>query len=242
MAQANTGATALTLDGGTLRYTGVAMTSTNFNRKIRLNAGGGTLELASTGIGWIAGAGTTSVITGPGSFTKTGTQQLIVSGFTDYDGITFINAGELQMRDSARGLGSTVGKTVVASGAQLATGGGGSLGAIFENIDLNGTGSSGGGALQCNDGPTATFAGTITLVTDSAIGGGSPAALICWPVSILLKVPSAVKMPVRMPAPTAASSLPMPISTRMPAQMMTASTSMTPTFSNLNISRSSCTP
>ena len=178
----NTGATALTLDGGTLRYTGVAMTSTNFNRKIRLNAGGGTLELASTGIGWIAGAGTTSVITGPGSFTKTGTQQLIVSGFTDYDGITFINAGELQMRDSARGLGSTVGKTVVASGAQLATGGGGSLGAIFENIDLNGTGSSGGGALQCNDGPTATFAGTITLVTDSAIGGGSPAFVISGPV------------------------------------------------------------
>jgi autotransporter-associated beta strand protein len=165
-----------------LRYTGAAMNGTTFNRKIRLNAGGGTLELASTGIGWIAGAGTTSVITGPGSFTKTGTQQLIVSGFTDYDGTTFINSGELQMRDSARGLGSTVGKTVVASGAQLATGGGGSLGTIFENIDLNGLGSSGGGALQCNDGPTATFAGTITLVTDSAIGGGSPSWVISGPV------------------------------------------------------------
>lgn len=179
----NAAATALTFDGGTLRHTGAAMTSTNFNRRITLSAGGGTLDLAGTGLGWIANAGSASVISGPGSFTKLGTQQLIISGFSDYDGITFINAGEVQIRDNARGLGSTVGKTVVASGAQFATGGGGAgVGIISENIDLNGTGVSGGGALQCNDGPIANFAGTIMLVTNSSIGGGSPNCFISGPV------------------------------------------------------------
>ena len=154
----------LSFDGGTLRYTGGSVPPNSFNRAITLNAGGGTLD-ADIGIGyWF----TTGVISGSGALTKTGAGQLIIQATNTYDGITYLNQGEIQMRDLSA-LGSTVGKTVVASGAQLCAANP-LIGTVNEPLELNGNGG-GNGALQANDGGTiVTYAGNVTLASDSGVG------------------------------------------------------------------------
>lgn len=81
-------------------------------------------------------------------------------------------------------MGSTVGGTVVADGARFCAGGG-LTGTISEPLVLNGLGGNGGGALQANDGGTAvTYAGDITLASDSGLGsGGGIAFTITGPIS-----------------------------------------------------------
>ena len=153
----------LSFNGGTLSYTGGSVGGNNFNRDISLGAGGGTLEVVSAGF-WF----TTGVFSGSGPLTKIGNGQLIVAGNSNYDGVTYINQAEIQIRN-LNALGSSVGNTVVASGARLCAGG--SLtGTINENLVLNGDGG-GSGALQANDGGTnVNYAGNITLASDTAMG------------------------------------------------------------------------
>ena len=114
-----------------------------------------------------------------GDITKIGNSQLIFFVANSYNGATYIDEGELQIRN-ADALGSTAGKTVVADGAQLCAGGRGTIGYVYEDIDLNGLGADYNGALQCNDGASGgsiatevDYAGTITLATDSGIGSKS---------------------------------------------------------------------
>ncbi|MBN8456880.1 MAG: autotransporter-associated beta strand repeat-containing protein [Verrucomicrobia bacterium] len=171
--------TDLVLNGGTLRYTGGSVGGGGFNRAITLGTNGGGLDAAMTGF-WF----TTGVISGPGALTKSGTGQLIVQANNTYDGITYLNAGEIQLR-SLTALGSTVGGTVVADGARLCAGGA-LTGTITENLVLNGLGGNGGGALQANDGGTAvTYSGNITLATDSGFGSfaGGIAFTVTGPIS-----------------------------------------------------------
>ena len=56
------------------------------------------------------------VISGSGSLTKIGAAQLILQANNTYTGVTYVNTGNLQIRN-VNALGSTAGKTVVASGA-----------------------------------------------------------------------------------------------------------------------------
>ena len=171
--------TDLVLNGGTLRYTGASVGGGGFNRAITLGTNGGGLDASMTGF-WF----TTGVISGSGALTKSGTGQLIVQANNTYDGITYLNAGEIQLR-SLTALGSTVGGTVVADGARLCAGGA-LTGTITENLVLNGLGGNGGGALQANDGGTAvTYSGNITLATDSGFGSfaGGIAFTVTGPIS-----------------------------------------------------------
>ena len=155
---------AMTLNGGTLRYTGTSVNFGNFGRAITLEAGGGTLDAAFDGY-WF----TTGVISGSGPLTKTGGGQLIIQATNTYDGITYLNQGEIQLR-SLGALGSTLGQTIVADGARLCAGGG-LTGTVDENLELNGSGGNASGALQANDGGTVvTYAGNLTLASDSGVG------------------------------------------------------------------------
>lgn len=162
--------TSLTLKDATLRYTGGSVGYGGFNRSIALQGSNVTFDLAMTGFcfttGTISGGESTSI-------TKAGPNgQWIVQATNTYDGVTYLNEGEIQLRD-ASGLGSTVGNTIVANGARLCAGGA-LTGTISENVVLTGNGG-GNGALQANDGGTiGNFAGTVTLAGDSAMGGGAP--------------------------------------------------------------------
>ena len=175
----------ITLNGGTFLFGGKLPTSGTFNRSWTMGANGGTV-MSATNTFYLAGQ-----ISGPGSFTKSGGQQIIlgdvVSGTLSagasniFSGNTLVTQGELQIRNN-NALG--YGKAVVTSGADLAVGGGvayASLGTIPNNIDLNGDGPSSNGALQVNDNnTTANFSGTINLVTSSSVGvvAGNPLTFI----------------------------------------------------------------
>lgn len=156
----------LSFDGGTLVYTGAgSIGGGGFNREVTLNAGGGTLDL-STPAGFVF---TSGIFSGNGGLTKKGTRQLIINTNNTYTGNTLISEGEIQMR-TLDALGTTAGKTTVASGARLCAGGA-LVGTINENIELNGLGG-GNGALQANDTNTVVnYAGAITLLSESGIGG-----------------------------------------------------------------------
>ena len=109
------------------------------------------------------------------TLTKSGTGTATLSRANTYTGQTNVNAGKLQIRH-VNALGTTAGKTVVASGAVLSVGGG-LTGTINEPIDLNGSGD-GNGALQSLDaGTDVTFAGPINLVSNAGIGGTSHIAI-----------------------------------------------------------------
>ncbi|WP_367871012.1 beta strand repeat-containing protein [Luteolibacter sp. Populi] len=161
--------TTLSIDGGTLRFTNTAVNVglNVFNKAITLGAAGGTLDGMTGGNWFISGA-----ISGPGSLTKTGARQMIIQASNTFDGDFFVNQEEVQFR-TLDALGSTVGKTVVsATNNSRVSAGGAVVGTVNENFELNGLGN-GNGALQANDGGTnVTYAGNITLATDSGIGGG----------------------------------------------------------------------
>jgi fibronectin-binding autotransporter adhesin len=144
--------TAISIDGSTLRYTGSGSIGLNtFNRTIALGANGGIVDTSTPANFWLL----SGLISGPGSFTKIGSRQMILQAANTYDGFTFINEGEVQIR-TFDSLGSTVGHTVVANNTRLGIGMGG----------------NGNGALQTNDaGVVPTFSGSITLNGDAGIGG-----------------------------------------------------------------------
>ena len=156
---------ALNFNGGTFQYTGAAVGVGGFNRDLTLGAHGGTVEQeSSSGIYLFI----TNKITGAGSFTKTGSQQLILGDFAagtgsnDYTGITYVYTGDLQIRN-ASALGSTAGKTVIYAGGDLSAACGGTFtNSVMENIDLA------GGYLR---GGPADFGGVITVVSNATAGG-----------------------------------------------------------------------
>jgi fibronectin-binding autotransporter adhesin len=169
--------TSITLNGGALQWAGPALGAGLFNRPFALGASGGTIGSSSVRF-YLGGP-----ISGPGSLTKTGAVQIILGDIAggiaagasnSYSGNTYVTQSELQFRNP-HALGS--GKVVVSAGADLAAGGGGNFGTITNDIDLNGDGPSSAGALQVNDNNTsATFDGTIHLITSASVGtfGGSP--------------------------------------------------------------------
>ena len=84
-----------------------------------------------------------------------------------YTGNIIVSQGELQDRvTAANSLGT--GTVNVTNGADLATGGAGTI-TIANAITLNGTGN-GNGALQANDGTAGVYSGPITLAATSNIG------------------------------------------------------------------------
>jgi len=86
----------VTLDGGTLEYTGAGLADLLANRGFTLGAGNGTFLLANGNL-YING-----VVNGPGALIKNGASQLRLTNPTNtYAGGTFINAGEIGLDDDA---------------------------------------------------------------------------------------------------------------------------------------------
>ncbi len=98
---------------------------------------------------------------------KSGSGTLILVGANAFTGFDFVNQGILQVQNST---GTGAGTTYVSNNAavQLI---GITANALTKPFILNGSGPSGGGALEnLVGGGAATFAGTITLNTSSTIG------------------------------------------------------------------------
>lgn len=164
--------TTLAFNGGTLQYTGPALDGSSFNRQITLGPNGGFIDQESSSGVYLF---ITNLISGAGSLTKTGPQQVIIgdvggrTGNNAYSGITYVNDGQLQLRHT-NALGSAAGKTVVTAPGNVAAGGG-LQGSILEPFDLSGDGD-GNGALQAVDSGTAvSYAGHINLVGEAGVGG-----------------------------------------------------------------------
>ena len=107
----------------------------------------------------------TSVISGTGGLTKSGTGTNYLSGTNSYSGLTTISAGVLNIQNPSA-LGATNSGTTVASGAQLQLQGGVTI--AGEALSLNGTGLINSGALRNVSGSN-LWSGTITLAAASTI-------------------------------------------------------------------------
>jgi autotransporter-associated beta strand protein len=158
------GAEALTLNGtgtaaqgalsgtGTSSHSGTVLLATNSS--IGVAAGADTLTLS----GNISG-------TGAATLTKVGAGTLILSGAgSNYTGLTTVSAGILRVQN-ASALGTTAAGTSVTGGANLQLD---SVALGAEALTLNGTGTTGQGALSGTG--TSSASGTVLLATDSAIG------------------------------------------------------------------------
>ena len=130
-----------------------------------LSSGGFTLTVASSGNTQINGA-----IGGSGSLTKTGNGNLMLSGTNSYSGSTTISAGVLSLNNGSA-LGTTGSGTSVSAGASLDLNGLNYSSA--EPLTLNGLGPGNIGALINSNSTAATFAGLITLGSNSSIIGQS---------------------------------------------------------------------
>ena len=84
----------LVLDGGTLRYTGVSVTT---DRGATFDAGGGTIDVSAGGAVLTVGG----TLTGDGNLTKSGAGNLTLSGANTYTNGTVINGGVLLLNNAS---------------------------------------------------------------------------------------------------------------------------------------------
>lgn len=106
------------------------------------------------------------IISGTGTFEKTGAGVLTLSGVNTFSGNALVSQGSVKLGDNAA-LGTTGGYTTVASGAALDLNGknvGGEL------VKISGTGISGAGALVNTSGSSATGL-RLELLAAASIGG-----------------------------------------------------------------------
>jgi autotransporter-associated beta strand protein len=157
------------VSGGTLDIGGLSNSIHSFQITGGTVTGSGALNVTTYTFTVQGGQVDVALAGASNGVTKSSAQTAILSAANTYGGQTNVSAGNLQIRNLAA-LGTTAGKTVVASGAVLSVGGG-LTGTINEPLNLNGTGD-GNGALQAVDsGTNVTFAGAINLVSTSGIGG-----------------------------------------------------------------------
>ncbi len=159
---------AVVFNGGTLQYTGPNANGSVFNRAVSIGANGATIDQSGYGYLYVSG-----LISGSGTLTKAGASQLVVSGNnTGYTNITYVNSGQLQLRN-VNGLGSGSTSVMVTNTGASVAAGGALTGTIAKNFTLAGDGD-GNGALQANDTGTAvTFAGAINLAANASLGGNA---------------------------------------------------------------------
>jgi autotransporter-associated beta strand protein len=159
------GTKTINFDGGTIR---AGADSTTFLQAatgltVKVQNGGATFDTNGNNITVAAAL----VADGSGGLTKSGAGTLRLSGANTYTGATLVNTGTLQVTAN-NALGTAAGGTTVANTATL------ELNNVnystAEPLSLNGSGTSGSGALK-NTG-TSTYAGTITAATNATINAG----------------------------------------------------------------------
>src|SRR4030095_15732473 len=162
--------TAVTLDGGTLRYTGTtSVTSGNFNREIAVGASGGTMDNASGGGRFIFvgasfnGSGTLNFV----DSTLSKDQFLITSGSPSFSGNVIVgngsaNSGMLQYR-SANADPFGTGTIQVNGGILTADIGTTTPTTLGNNLILN------GGTVGTQQ-PNMTYTGPVSLQASSTVG------------------------------------------------------------------------
>jgi autotransporter-associated beta strand protein len=165
-ATVNTGTNTLTVVNGITQASGSAA-----NTISGTGPGGVVLAQSQTWTNNSANDLTVSApVSGTANLTKAGTGRLILSGANTYTGTTSVNVGTLRASHGSA-LGGTLQGTTVASGATLELSGG--ITVTGEALTLNGTGDGGNGALR-NESGNNTFAGNITLASNSTIQSDVP--------------------------------------------------------------------
>ena len=169
--------TTLAFNGGTLQYTGPNADGTAFNRAVTIDTNGATMDQSGSGYLFITG-----LISGSGSLTKQGTNQLVVSGNnTGYTNTTFVKNGQVQLRN-VNALGNSTSLVIATNdGTSVATGGN-LAGTIVKPFTLGGIGDS-NGVLQANSTGVVNFSGAINLITNASIGGSGASNLITGTIS-----------------------------------------------------------
>lgn len=162
----------VTVDGGTLRFTGSAAGTT---RTTILGANGGTFDIATAG-----GIYTASGFTGAGALTKLGAGTLVLNGDNTHTGGTTIEAGSLRINGTIAGnivdngtliFGNATAYTHAGSitGTGSVTAAGSALLTLTGNSNIGSTLSSNStGGLLITNGANIAWGGATTL---SAIGG-----------------------------------------------------------------------
>jgi fibronectin-binding autotransporter adhesin len=114
-----------------------------------------------------------SGVLGGGGFTKRGPGMLTLAGANTYSGTTNVLAGLVDVTN-AQGLGTISGQTVVLSGGAVGVDG---TFALPEQLTVNGSGVSNGGAVEGRSG-NPTIAAPIAMATASSIGVDASASVM----------------------------------------------------------------
>jgi fibronectin-binding autotransporter adhesin len=132
-------------------------------------AAGGTVNLGANTLttGDANNTAFAGTVNGAGGLTKQGVGTFTLNGNNGYAGATAINAGTL-VAGNAGALGTAAAGTTVANNASLQLANGVAIGA--EALTINGNGVGGIGALTQAAGGSSSFAGAITVATNSTIG------------------------------------------------------------------------
>ncbi|MBT8567984.1 hypothetical protein G6698_08200 [Polynucleobacter paneuropaeus] len=197
-----TGPTALTFNNA-INYTGsnggvLALSAANTYAG-NTTIGGGTLSLSSAGnLGGGSYAGTITIgsgavfkdassvaqtisgsISGAGSIVKdTSTSTLALTNANTLTGGITINAGTLQIGNAAASGGTSINNNAITIAAGAALDLNGQTTNAYSSLTLNGSGINNAGALTNSASGSASYAGSVTLNTASAIGSGTGAITI----------------------------------------------------------------
>ncbi|MBN8461064.1 MAG: autotransporter-associated beta strand repeat-containing protein [Verrucomicrobia bacterium] len=181
--------TDVTLNGGTLRYTGGNNGSdagAKFNRNISVGAGGGTIDVGGTGFlfyaGTLTGSGTLKIIDGSGDANN---RQLLVTGNSPlFSGNIEIgngsaNSGWVQYRSAAASPFGSGTVTIMTGGVLSSDSGSGNPASLANNIVLSGgtlasqsVGTNYTGSVTANTGTISSFStGTSNIVLSGTLLG-----------------------------------------------------------------------
>lgn len=160
-----------TLNGGTLRTTNAAGAGSfiDVDSTITLGASGGTVDYQVTNVLNIIQ--TTTVISGPGSLTKTGGGVLALASPSTFAGGTIINGGELRMRGGTNRL-PTTGTVTVNSGGIFNLNGSGQNQTIGQLLGSGRVGVN-NGRLTISGAANSLFTGTIEDVANAGASGAT---------------------------------------------------------------------
>ena len=152
--------TVLVLDGGTLKYTGGA--NIVFNRSITLGAGGGAID--QSGSNYLVSNG---VISGSGSFTKTGSSLLVLQASNTFTGDTRLVAGSLQI--SAGALQNSTLNMASGDAGTLAVSADSTLGGLSGSRNVSASGHT---VSIGNNNQSTTYSGILSSAAVTKIGTG----------------------------------------------------------------------